>query len=174
MNEKESKVGMFNQIKERERRVVKMKRYIDDANTRSIGIKKKQKLDNDKILLDIHDEFIKKQRQVIIEERKLIKEQQKIKDKKMKLEFEAKEFYYRDQIKLLEEELKEEKKKDLVALKAQQEELRRLGREAKQVRKDSLKKNRVKIEADVENSNSIEDDLWKLKQQTAFLIKKRS
>ena len=66
-------------------------------------------------------QFLKTQRDAIIEERRFEKEERDSKIQSDRIAQEAQENYFNDQIKMLEEQLKETKKNDAIARKAQNE-----------------------------------------------------
>lgn len=66
-------------------------------------------------------QFLKTQRDAIIEERRFEKEERDSKIRADRIAQEAQENYFNDQIKMLEEQLKETKKNDAIARKAQNE-----------------------------------------------------
>ncbi|KAI9205420.1 uncharacterized protein BJ171DRAFT_502060 [Polychytrium aggregatum] len=161
--ERQGQTDAKTQLQERHRMSIKIAHQLEQAQEESERFKRRTAAKAETLLSGVYDQYIKAQRQTILEERKFEKEQRKEQERRERVTREAQENYYRGQIQLLEEQLQELKREEEIVSKAQREEARRRTREAKERIRMENGKTREKLLADAE-----ERFLRKLDQESIF------
>ncbi|KAJ3055024.1 hypothetical protein HDU99_007635 [Rhizoclosmatium hyalinum] len=96
----------------------------------------------------LYDTYLSSQRELIRETSRFDRDKRKAQEEADRVKREAKEAFARDQIRLLEEELKRAKWEEEVVSKAHAEELRKLVREQKAVARENIAKIKTKLTVD--------------------------
>ncbi|KAJ3210913.1 hypothetical protein HK099_008147 [Clydaea vesicula] len=173
-NNKEIKRKALNSLKEKDRILKKNINRVNVVEKEKINLQKKLKLKKEKVLLDSHKAFLKNQRDIIIEEKKLQKEAQEASMHALNLELISKENYFKNEIQMLKEELNDSKKRESIEEREKFLAVRRLKRDKKGFNKNEIRRVKKKLENDFEVDNHfLEVDLDRIKQDLNFNVKKK-
>ncbi|KAI8826123.1 uncharacterized protein EV422DRAFT_154944 [Fimicolochytrium jonesii] len=153
---------------ERRRRLAAMEKQKREAEelVERYNIKLRNK--DEQLVKFLYEDYQRKQREAIIEGRKLQKESESALISEIKKKQQAKEKFYRDQLEILTERLKETEKEEDLILKAHAEEKRKLIREHKQSAKVHISRMKEKLEVDVNDIVFREADARQLSADTVF------
>ncbi|KAJ3385020.1 hypothetical protein HDU92_003286 [Lobulomyces angularis] len=173
-NNKEIKRKALNSLKEKDRILKKNINRVNVVEKEKVNLQKKLKLKKEKVLLDSHKAFLKNQRDIIIEEKKLQKEEQEASMHALNLELISKENYFKNEIQMLKEELNDSKKRESIEEREKFLAVRRLKRDKKGFNKNEIRRVKKKLENDFEVDNHfLEVDLDRIKQDIKFNVKKK-
>jgi uncharacterized protein with ATP-grasp and redox domains len=123
------------------------------------------------------NDYVKAERQMIIEERRLEKDKKRADNDKARLKQEAKLNYFKDQIDMLkekyqetkrDEEIMEKAKKEVNAFSINSQEYRKLVKEKKEEAKKKVKMVKEKLEVDVSNLGFQEATAHRLRSSLKF------
>ncbi|KAJ3045847.1 Centrosomal protein of 95 kDa [Rhizophlyctis rosea] len=138
-------------LAERQRRIIRLKQDRKAAEDEVKRVLEKRRLRDEQLVQKMYAGFVAEQRQAIIEERRKEKEERKSRADAARVRMEAEENFYRDQVKLLTEQLEEAKRNERIAAKARVEEMRKANREQKQTAKEKIRKFKEKLDVDAED-----------------------
>ncbi|KAJ3400433.1 hypothetical protein HDU80_006958, partial [Chytriomyces hyalinus] len=119
----------------------------------------------------LYDSYLSSQREIVREALRYDREQKAKKAEAEKLKREAKETHVRDQIRLLEEELKASKKEEEIVAKAHAEEMRKLIREQKDAAVKQVKRIRDKLTFDENDFELQKAAAGNIARQMRFVLK---
>ncbi|TPX32352.1 hypothetical protein SmJEL517_g04525 [Synchytrium microbalum] len=136
---------------ERARRVTKMEVRQAQIEKEVESFKIKKKMREEQIVKTLYDDYLRAQRSAIIETRALEREKTRNMQGEAKKRQVARESYFRDQITLLQEGIKEAQKDEAIAVKAQIEELRKVARDEKEAAKKQIRLVREKLAVDAQD-----------------------
>ncbi|KAJ3290417.1 hypothetical protein HDU79_003225 [Rhizoclosmatium sp. JEL0117] len=135
-------------LAEQNRRVVRMEQRLANAEKEVEGILRKRKMREAELARTLYDTYLSSQRELIRETSRFDRDKRRAQEEADRVKREAKEAFARDQIRLLEEELKRAKWEEEVVSKAHAEELRKLVREQKAVARENIAKIKTKLTVD--------------------------
>ncbi|KAJ3104894.1 hypothetical protein HDU97_008752 [Phlyctochytrium planicorne] len=145
-------------------RVIRMENMMKTAEAEVAAILKRRKMEEEKIVKDLYDEYIARQREVIRFTSRLRRDEFRESKAKENIRREAKENYNREQLRMLQEELHSLEKEEKLVAKAQSEELRKVVREQKENAKKSIQNIKQKL--------SVDERTFDLRSATASQLKK--
>ncbi|KAI9336284.1 hypothetical protein BDR26DRAFT_897048 [Obelidium mucronatum] len=142
--QRQTKASLTNQ----NRRVIKMEQRLADAERDVESILQRRRMREKELSRQLYESYLSSQRSYIGELSRMDRDQRRAKMEAEKIKRESKESYVKDQIRLLEEELKEAKREEELIAKAHAEEMRKLIREQKSKAKDDIQRIKSKLTID--------------------------
>ncbi|KAJ3076428.1 hypothetical protein HDU98_003292 [Podochytrium sp. JEL0797] len=133
---------------EQKRRVIRMEQRVVEAEEEVERILTKRKMREEELARHLYDTYLSSQRDLIRETSRFERDKRKAREEAERMHRESKESFARDQIRLLEEELRRAKWEEEVVSKAHAEEMRKLVREQKVLAKESIQKIKNKLVVD--------------------------
>lgn len=118
-----------NQVRERRQQVARAKKYYSDYHLQLRARLARARTQEEKLFKRLFEEGVELQRERLREERAYVKEQRQEHQRKHRIQLEAMEHYYKDQLALLAETLAQEREDIQVRKKAQEKALHKLKRE---------------------------------------------
>ncbi|KAJ3022474.1 UNVERIFIED_CONTAM: hypothetical protein HDU68_009135 [Siphonaria sp. JEL0065] len=128
-------------LTDQNRRVIRMEQRLSNAE-------REVEITRIKLARHLYQTYLSSQRNLIRETSRYDRDQRRAQEEAERVKREAKEAYARDQIRLLEEELKNAKWEEAIVSKAHAEEMRKLLREQKEIAKDGIQKIKNKLVVD--------------------------
>jgi len=156
--------------KERERELVKIGAQFNEIDREAHRQSRKRQLQAEQILLKSHQDYIKVQRDAIIEERRYARVRRRSLEIKQKMQRESRARYLQDQIDIDKERLRELESNEAIAGKASKEAERQRVREGKSFARSEIGRIRDKLKVDTDNAWLIEEDLERIKKRTLFTV----
>ncbi|KAJ3226042.1 hypothetical protein HDU81_007496 [Chytriomyces hyalinus] len=158
-------------VSEQKRRVVRMENRVSEVEGQVQSVTQKRQMREAQLARSLYDSYLSSQREIVREALRSDLEQKGKIAEAEKMKREAKEAHVRDQIRLLEEELKASKREEEIVAKAHAEEMRKLIREQKEAALKQVKRIRDKLtldENDFELQKAAADNIAR---QMRFVLK---
>ncbi|KAJ3391557.1 hypothetical protein HDU84_005683 [Entophlyctis sp. JEL0112] len=133
---------------EQKRRVIRMEHRVRKAQSEVDALLQKRKMKEADLARQLYDAYLSSQREIIRDVSRFDRDQRKRREDAENMQREAKEAFTRDQIKLLEQELKDAKWEESVIVKAHAEEMRKLIREQKAAARENIRSVKEKLALD--------------------------
>ncbi|KAJ3102889.1 hypothetical protein HK100_004294 [Physocladia obscura] len=133
--QRQAKIALADQ----KRRVVKMEQRLHNAEADVENILQKREIKEAELAEHLYDTYLSTQRQIVREVSRFDRDRRKAQQDAEKVKLESKETFARDQIRLLEEDLKRAKWEEELVSKAHAEEMRKLIREQKNSAREKIR-----------------------------------
>ncbi|KAI8911040.1 hypothetical protein EDD86DRAFT_269743, partial [Gorgonomyces haynaldii] len=156
------------QLEDEYKRIKRMSKRQQDAQERVERQERKRVLQEQAMSTGIFKNYLKQQRQALIEERRMEKEARQQYEASVKTQKEAAQHYLNTQIQMLQEELKNATLEEKLLLQAQKQEIIRLVREQKDFNSKRIKSIHKKLESDYWEDAWRQDIIDSLKTNVRF------
>ncbi|KAJ3217827.1 hypothetical protein HDU67_007244 [Dinochytrium kinnereticum] len=157
-------------VSNQRRRVIRMENRVKDAEKDVESVLRKRRMEEEKLVKDLYAEYLAKQREAIRHNSRLLRDELREKNAKERQKREARDHYEREQLRMLEEEMRAVEREEELVMKAQAEEMRKVLREQKHAARQNISLIKRKLEIDERDFDLRRITAARLKKDLGFKV----
>ncbi|KAI8924490.1 hypothetical protein BC831DRAFT_465593 [Entophlyctis helioformis] len=135
------------------------------------SVLERRRLKEEQLVSGLMDDYMKAQRQAVLEERRLERDMRKKEDEKRKIQETSRRTFLEDQIRMLNDQLAQVKKEERIVQQAQSQEVRQLVREQKEYAKTRISTVKSKLSQDWDDMHMPAESVSSLRGSIGFAVR---